>query len=407
MAELTVETDSEDELPAGWEERVTSDGSVYYVNHDSKSTQWTHPRTGKEKHVSSSLPFGWEKTVRPDGTVVYREMFSGRIATTDPRLAFPVELKGELRQRFDASSTAMQVLHGLNLSGRVAVVTGANSGVGFETAKSLAFHGCSVVLACRNAEKGHEAIAAIIASRSCAKVNFLPLDLTSLKSIEEFATAFKEAHAKLHILILNAAVFGIKHSMTTDGIETMFQTNHLGHFYLVKLLEGTLIESAPARVVVLSSESHRFSNLTSSNISQEYLSCPSAACYISMFAYNDSKLCNVLFSNELDRRLRTRGVRTYAVHPGNMVSSGLARYYWFYRLLYALVRPFTKSLQQAAATPVFCATAPELDDMGGLYFNNCCPCKPSGAAQDTLLAQTLWKISEAMLVQRGCLTKCQ
>ncbi|XP_064456754.1 WW domain-containing oxidoreductase-like [Ornithodoros turicata] len=396
MSTLLPETDSEDELPPGWEERVTGDGSVYYAEHGSKSTQWTHPRTGKRKRVSPNLPFGWKKTVNPDGTVMYEE-FSGRTTSTDPRLAFPVEQSGAIRQRFDGSSTAMHVLHGLDLSGRIAVITGANTGIGYETAKSLAFHGCSVILACRNPNKGSQAVLAIKSERASAQVAFLPLDLTCLKSVREFVTAFTETHQKLHILILNAAVFGIAHSVTVDGFESMFQTNHLGHFYLVKLLQPTLMSSTSARVVVLSSESHRFSYLSLSNISEDRLSCPSASSYVSMLAYNDTKLCSILFSNELNRRLGEKGVRSNAVHPGNMVSSSLPRYYWFYRLLFMLVRPFTKSLQQAAATTVLCAVAPELENVGGLYFNNCCPCKTSAAAQDERLAAKLWNLSEAML----------
>lgn len=126
------ESDSEDELPPGWEERVTVDGSVFYANHLSKATQWTHPRTGKKKRVSGDLPFGWERCVdKNTGKVIYVDHENKRTTYTDPRLAFAEEEKEHIhdyRQRFDASSTALQVLHGRDLSKQVALITGANTG---------------------------------------------------------------------------------------------------------------------------------------------------------------------------------------------------------------------------------------------------------------------------------------
>lgn len=392
MSSLLPETDSEDELPAGWEECVASDGSVYYADHLGQRTQWVHPRTGKRKRVAQRLPFGWERS--GDGAFVERA--SGRRSQTDPRLAFPVE-EGAPRQRFDASSTAMQVLHGRNLDGQTAVITGGSSGIGLETALTLASHGCDVIIACRSADAVTKAIAQAKAKKPSTKLSFLPLDLASLKSVRDFATALAQQRQCLHILILNAGVFAIPYSVTEDGFERTFQVNHLGHFYLTMLLEPLLLASAPARVVVLSSESHRFSFLSSANLSEDRLSNPTGQGFYPMLAYNDTKLCNVLFAAELDRRCGPRGVRAYAVHPGNMVFTGLPRESWLYWALFLLVRPFTKSIAQAAATTVLCATAPELADAGGAYFNNCCQCRPSVAAQDEVLAGLLWKTSQAMI----------
>lgn len=399
MSGFLPETDSEDELPAGWEERATLEGSVYYADHGSQRTQWTHPRTGRRKRVPPQLPFGWRRTEAADGRVAFVETATGRTSGTDPRLAFPVEERGDAppRQRFDASSTAMHVLHGRDLSGKTAVVTGASSGIGLETARALAHHGCDVVLACRSADAAAQAIASIRAQRPSAKVHFLPLDLASLDSVREFAAALNRTRSRLDALVLNAGAFGLPHAVTADGVETLFQTNHLAHFYLCRLLEPLLVRSAPARVVVVASESHRFSLLSAENVSEERLSNTSGRGYLSPLAYNDSKLCNVLLAAELDRRLGPRGVRCNALHPGNMVASGLPRHWWPYRLLFTLVRPFTKSLEQAAATSVLCATAPELEGVGGCYFNNCCRCKPSAAAQDPALAALVWDTCEALL----------
>lgn len=395
------ESDSEDELPPGWEERVTVDGSVFYANHLTKNTQWTHPRTGKKKKVSGDLPFGWQRCVdKNTGKVIYVDHENRRTTYTDPRLAFAVEEKehvNDYRQRFDASSTALQVLHGRDLNGKIALITGANTGIGFETAKSLAKHGSSVVMACRNLAAAEEAINQIredkpIAGDNCIAIH---LDLTSLSSVVQFANTIKSKYDKIDMLILNAGVFGLPYSKTLDGFETTFQVNHLSHFYLTILLRPLLVTGS--RVVVLSSESHRFANLTQENMTPLFLSPDCASKYWDMMAYNNSKLCNVLFARQLSKNLQSAGISVFSLHPGNMVSSKLARNWWLYRVLFAIVRPFTKSLQQAAATSVYCATAVELVGVTGVYVNNSYQCQESAAAQDDQLAKLLWDISIEMI----------
>uniref|UniRef100_A0A6P7GBD0 WW domain-containing oxidoreductase n=1 Tax=Diabrotica virgifera virgifera TaxID=50390 RepID=A0A6P7GBD0_DIAVI len=336
------ESDSEDELPPGWEERVTVDGSVFYANHLTKNTQWTHPRTGKKKKVSGDLPFGWQRCVdKNTGKVIYVDHENRRTTYTDPRLAFAVEEKehvNDYRQRFDASSTALQVLHGRDLNGKTALVTGANAGIGFETARSLAKHGCSVIMACRNLAAAEEAINQIREDKPAAGENCIAiyLDLTSLSSVVSFLYS---------ILILSS----------------------------------------------------RFANLTIENITPLTLSPDSAAKYWDMMAYNNSKLCNVLFGRQLSKNLQTAGISVFSLHPGNMVSSKLARNWWLYRVLFAIVRPFTKSLQQAASTSIYCATAIELAGVTGVYFNNCYQCQESPMAKDDQLAKALWDISIEMI----------
>lgn len=396
MAGILPDSDSEDELPPGWEERATVDGCVYYVNHLTKGTQWTHPRTGKKKRVNGELPFGWIKVVDAEGKIIYKDQESGRTTYTDPRLAFAEEEKEfpmDLRQRFDCSSTARQVLHGQDLNGKVAIVTGANCGIGFETARALALHGCLVIFACRSMDRAQAAIDKIKQERSAAKCLAFELDLQSLASVKLFADQFKRRFKSLNILILNAGVFGIPYSQTADGLETVFQVNHLSHFYLTLLLEKPLAQSAPSRVVVVSSESHRFANLKLDSLDENTLSPSSASWYWGMMAYNNSKLCNVLFANELAERWKTKGICVYSLHPGNMVSSYISRNWWFYRVLFAFVRPFTKSLEQAASCSVYCATANELGGITGLYVNNCFPCKPSEAASNSELSGKLWTLS--------------
>lgn len=401
------DSDSEDELPPGWEERVTVDGSVFYANHVTRNTQWTHPRTGVKKCVSGELPYGWERCVdKNSGKVIYVDHDNKRTTYTDPRLAFAVEEKDSIhdyRQRFDASSTALQVLHGRDLNNKICLITGANTGIGFETARSFAKHGCTVILACRNMKSTKEAIENIIEEKPEAKDKLfsIHLDLTSLASVRKACHEVKTSFSRLDILILNAGVYGLPYSLTDDGFETVFQVNHLAQFYLTLLLRTMLVSGS--RVVIVSSESHRFSNLTADTISPTRLSCDNPSKYWSMATYNDSKLCNVLFAREVAFRLQRASVAAFSLHPGNMVSSSLARHWWIYRLAFFIVRPFTKSLQQAAATTAYCATAPELRDVTGIYCNNCYRCEPAAIVSDAhaqdggRAASSLWKVSMEML----------
>ncbi|XP_050463823.1 WW domain-containing oxidoreductase-like isoform X2 [Cataglyphis hispanica] len=361
MVGVLNDSDSEDELPPGWEERTTLDGNVYYVNHYTKGTQWTHPRTGRKKIVDGELPPGWERCISVDGKVLFVDHTNRTTTYTDPRLAFATEyreMSQPIRQRFDGSSTALAVLHGRDLRNKVALVTGANTGIGYETARSLALHGCEVILACRNIEKANEAIKRIQQEKETANCVALEMDLASLRSVREAVEQFKQKFKSLHLLILNAGVFGLSYQLTKDGYETTFQVNYLSQFYLTLLLEHTIQNSNNPRIVIVSSESHRFSMIrTPEDIHQSTLS-PSAYKFWAIGAYNDSKLCNLLFAQELAQKWPS---------------------------------------QQAASTVVFCATAPELEGVTGGYFNNCYRCQPSNAALNLALAERLWTLSQDMI----------
>ncbi|XP_078492679.1 WW domain-containing oxidoreductase [Ciona intestinalis] len=403
MSDYLGETDSDDELPHGWEERTTSDGWVYYANHMTKSTKWEHPKTRKRRRVAKDLPYGWERVEDVQGRFYYVDHVNKRTTYTDPRLAFAVDViesrKVAVRQRFDASSTTDQVLMGSDLTGKVAIVTGANSGIGFETARALACHGARVVLACRDLEKANNAISDIKSSRDDVKVIAIQLDLCSLQSIQNFADDFLKLKWPLHILVLNAGVFMLPWQLTEDGIERTFAANHVGHFRLTQLLRDVLLRSAPARVVVVSSESHRFPSVVEEAITLDKLS-PSENNFRGMAQYNRTKLCNVLFSNELHRRMAGLGVTCNSLHPGNMVYTSISDSSYLFKFFFFLARPFTKSLKQAAACSVFVATAPELEGIGGLYFNNCFRCEPSEPASDPTAATRLWTITEDLINDR-------
>ncbi|GJQ66033.1 Wwox [Trypoxylus dichotomus] len=395
------DSDSEDELPPGWEERVTVDGSVFYANHLTKQTQWTHPRTGKKKVVCGALPFGWERCIdKNTGKVIYIDHENKRTTYTDPRLAFAIEEKehvNDYRQRYDSSSTALQVLHGKDLTGKCALITGANTGIGYETARSLARHGCNVIFACRNIDSAKKAIENIRAEKPDSNnvLDVIQVNLQSLKSVITFTNIVNRRYRRIDMLILNAGVFGLSFTKTEDDYETTFQVNYLSQFLLTLLLKPLL--TVGSRVVFVSSESHRFSNLSIENITASHLSPESGSLYWDMMAYNNSKLCNVLSARQLAKKWQSDGISVFSLHPGNMVSSNLARNWWLYRLVFALVRPFTKSIQQAAGTTIYCATADELNGVTGVYFNNCYRCEESKAASDDEMALALWDISLLML----------
>lgn len=236
------------------------------------------------------------------GKTIFIDRKNNKTTYIDPRLAFAVENLPthicEIRQRYDASSTAFQILHGQDLAGKIAVITGANTGIGFETARSLAYFGCRILMACRSQSKTDEAIEKIRAEREAAgdRCSFIPLDLSSIESVKQAAELIKAQVDHIDMLILNAAVFALPFTQTIDGLETTFQVCHLSHFYLCQLLEDRL--DYRTRVIVVSSESHRFSWLPPFDLSEQLLS-PNEKKYSSMIAYNNAKLCNVLFARGL------------------------------------------------------------------------------------------------------------
>jgi len=274
----------------------------------------------------------------------------------------------------------------LDLAGRVALITGANSGIGRITALRLAELGVQVVLACRSRERGQVVVDEIARSGALHPARLLPLDLGDLDSVQGCAQAYAAWDLPLHLLILNAGVAGAR-GLSASGFELAFGINHVGHFLLTQLLLPQLRGSAPARVVTVASRAHQ----RVAGIDWDSLQQPTAS-ITGIKEYSQSKLANVLFSAELGRRLQGSGVVTSALHPGVIASDIWRHVPW---PLSSLISLRGDSVEQGARTTLYCATAPELAGSTGLYYSNARPLLPSPAGQDKGAAAELWRRSLA------------
>eukprot|EP01080_Neovahlkampfia_damariscottae_P002574 gene2574-3536_t len=278
--------------------------------------------------------------------------------------------------KFGFSSTAEEVSEGIDLSGKVVIVTGSNAGIGFETARVLALRGAHVIMACRSKEKLEKAIEEIKETNKEAKLTGLLLDLGHLESIPKFVEEFKKLDLPLHILVNNAGVMGSQERKTTqDGFEYMFGINHFGTFAVTVQLTPLMIKNAhetgkEGRIVILSSHGHKGLGSGKINYDDVYMEKK----YDYWAGYGQSKLANVLFCNELNRKLKDKNITCNSVHPG-MIKTGFVseevKGTVTYKLIDFFGSSFYKTVQQGAATSVFVACRPELEGKGGLYFNDC------------------------------------
>ena len=268
-----------------------------------------------------------------------------------------------------------------DLDGRTFLVTGANTGIGKETARALADRGARVLLACRSQENGRRAIEEIAAQTGNRRLELLALDLGDLESVRACARAFLARDEPLHVLINNAGLGG-RRGMTSSGFELAFSTNYVGPFLLTSLLLDRLRESAPARIVNVASGAH----FGATGIDFEAVRKPTRT-ITGMREYSVSKLANVVHAQELGRRLEGTGVTTYSLHPGVIASDIWRSVPWPAR---TVMKWRMGSPEQGARTSVYCATAPELADQTGLYYDDCAP-KPSGGAATASLAGELWR----------------
>lgn len=291
---------------------------------------------------------------------------------------------------FRRRPTADDMLAGINLTGRVVLVTGGDSGIGFETVRALAARGARVWFGCLHHATGEAAAARIAASHPGADVRPIAFDLGSLRQVAEAAAALPEP--ALHAVVCNAGVYGGPYAATEDGFERTLGVCYVGHAALVLALVNRLEAGAPSRVVMVSSENHRWP----ARLDFDALPTPRER-YSELRAYGQAKLCCVLFALAFDARHSARGVRAYALHPGNLVSTGIDRDSRTLRLALRLARPFTPSPSQAAATSVWVATAAELADRGARYFQDLHEKAPSAAALNPGTQDRLWEMTARWL----------
>ena len=271
-----------------------------------------------------------------------------------------------------------------DLAGQTFLVTGGNTGIGLATARGLAARGGRVHIACRSAARAQAAVAAITAATGSDQVSFLLLDLADLASVRACAPAFLTRGEPLHALINNAGMGGAR-GLTADGFELAFGTNHLGHFALTRALADHLAACAPARVVTVASDAH----YRAPGVDFASLRRPTRS-WTGLPEYAVSKLCNVLFSQELARRMAGRGVTSYALHPGVAASDIFRRMPQPFR---SVIKLFMISPEQGARTSLYCATDPGLAGASGRFYDNCAEREPSPAATAGLACR-LWEQSE-------------
>ncbi len=316
-----------------------------------------------------------------------------------------------LNSPFGYRSTAREVVAGIDLAGKTAIVTGGSAGLGVETVRALATAGTQVVMPVRSRDKGEAVAARLRQETGNPKISVADMDLEDYASVRRFASAFVAGGSPLHLLINNAGIMACPERRIGHGIESQFGTNHLGHMLLACTLVPALLKAGTARVVALSSVGHRRTGINFDDPNFEKHP------YDKWEAYGQAKTANALFAVELNRRLEPKGVTAYAVHPGgimtelqrDMSKEEIKAFGWVDDD--GKINERFKSPEQGAATSIWCATSPLLASGGGVYCEDCniaeaVPADDPGFtgvrpwAIDPAQAQKLWTLSEAMLQEK-------
>lgn len=281
------------------------------------------------------------------------------------------------------------------MAGKTVIITGGNTGIGKATVLHLAKKGARVILACRNRDKAEAAIAEIEQKTGSTDVVYMHLDLASLKSVRCFTETFLKTESRLDLLVNNAGL--VADGRTEDGFGIEFGVNHLGHFLLTCLLLERLKESGGGRIVTLSSMAHRWGHIDFEALAVNKDLGTGKYSWQFFKAYCNSKLCNVLFTHELAKRLKGTNVTCYSVHPG-IVRTELSRNVSLWQKIF--IEPVAKLLfldpEAGAQTSLHCCLQEGIEPLSGRYFSCCAVQDVYGQAKDDAVARKLWEVSERL-----------
>ncbi len=280
------------------------------------------------------------------------------------------------------------------MKGRIALVTGSTSGIGRATALGLARAGATVVLGCRDRGRGEEAAHAITTAANNPDIHVVCGDLSSRRGTRELAEEFKRRFAALHVLVNNAGAIFPSRQVSEEGVEMTFALNHLGYFHLTHLLLDLLRTGSPSRIVNVASETHRYVRLNFDDLEN-------ARRYKSVRAYALSKLGNVLFSQELARRLNGSGITVNALHPGGIRTKIYASAGGTTALYYKLFGRSMLTPERGAESVIHLAAAPEVEGLTGEYFKEMKLDRPSRYSLRRDVAVRLWDVSEEFVRSAG------
>uniref|UniRef100_A0A915K3B3 Uncharacterized protein n=1 Tax=Romanomermis culicivorax TaxID=13658 RepID=A0A915K3B3_ROMCU len=287
-----------------------------------------------------------------------------------------------------------------DLSGQVFFLTGGTSGIGRETARSLALKNATVVIASRDSIQAGSLIQEVKHSKLDAKIEFLELDLSDLVSVQECADSFLSRYSFLHCLILNAGVFNPVHRITDDDFESTFQINYMSQAYLAHQLIPALRNGAPSRLVVVSCEHYKGlgGKLPVNKVTWRHLS-PTHKLYFNSapYAYGLSKLCLMLFSYQFNRTYAGQGIISNIVDPGTCRNTNLYKNSKVASLFYKLKHPFRQNVTRGAAKVVYCALEKDVSNSGGKFFRDFRQARPPNRASNSQVAQLLWSRTEFMI----------
>jgi retinol dehydrogenase-12 len=276
------------------------------------------------------------------------------------------------------------------MKGKLCVVTGATTGIGKETARALACKGAQVVLVVRDEIKARAAVAEIEADSHRGAASYVLCDFASLASIREAAASLLQKHERIDVLVNNAGAINTERKLTKDGFELTFGVNHLGYFLFTNLLLDTLVKSAPARIVNVSSNAHK-------GVAVDFDDLNSERGYSGFRVYKISKLENVLFTYELARRLEGKNVTVNCLHPGVIASGFGHNNSKVFGVLMSIAGAFMINTVEGAKTSVYLASSPDVEGVTGKYFDACKEKRSSPQSQDAEAARRLWDVSAKLV----------